>query len=84
MVQIYSTAKQHFAYFDQVPQLDWDRAFKEFLPLVEKEIDLLEYYRTLQRFTALLEDGHTQVYLPKELKRRTDNLSILLGYIEEQ
>ncbi len=84
LVTIYAGAKQHFAYFEQVPQLDWDRAFNKFLPLVEKEQNLLEYYRTLQRFTVLLEDGHTQVYLPKELKRQTDNLPIILGYIEEQ
>jgi len=54
LVRIYSTAKQHFAYFEQVPDLDWGKAFKEFLSLVEKEQNLLDYYRTLQRFTALL------------------------------
>jgi carboxyl-terminal processing protease len=84
LVTIYQAAKQHFAYFEQVPQLDWDVAFKEYLPLVEKEQSLLEYYRTLQKFTALLEDGHTQVYLPDELKHHTDNLPIILGYIEER
>ena len=84
LVQIYSTAKQHFAYFEQVPQLDWDRAFKEFLPLVEKKQNLLEYYRTLQRFTALLEDGHTQVYLPKALRANMTNLPVQLNYIEDQ
>lgn len=67
-----------------MPQLDWDVTFKEYLPLVEKEQGLLEYYRTLQKFTALLEDGHTQVYLPKELNHHTDNLPIILGYVEEQ
>ena len=53
------------------------------LPMVEKEQSLLDYYRKLQRFTALLEDGHTQVYLPEELKHQTDNLPIMLGYIEK-
>ncbi|MHC4575616.1 MAG: hypothetical protein ACYS76_16105 [Planctomycetota bacterium] len=33
LVTIYSAAKQHFAYFEQVPGLDWDRAFKEYLRL---------------------------------------------------
>jgi carboxyl-terminal processing protease len=67
-----------------VPQLDWDRAFKEYLPLVEKEQSLLDYYRTLQRFTALLKDGHTNVYLPQTLTDQMDNLPIILDYIEEQ
>jgi len=84
LVTIYQVAKHHFAYFEQVPELNWDQAFMEYLPLVEKEQSLLECYRTLQQFTALLEDGHTQVYLPEELRRQTDNLPIILGYIEEQ
>ena len=84
LVRIYSAAEQHFAYFGQVPELDWDRAFKEYLPLVEKEQSLLEYYRTLQRFTALLEDGHTNVYLPQTLRKQMDNLPIILNYVENQ
>lgn len=84
LVSIYSTAKQHFAYFEQVPELDWNQAFKDYLPMVEKEQSLLEYYRTLQRFIALLEDGHTNVYLPNVLKNQMDNLPIILHYIENQ
>ena len=84
LVTVYQVAKQHFAYFEQVPNLNWDKTFKEFLPSVGKEQNLLDYYRKLQRFTALLEDGHTQVYLPNEVKRHTDNLPIILGYVEEQ
>lgn len=82
LVTIYRTAKQHFAYFEQVPELDWDQAFKEHLPLVEKEQDIFKYYRILQRFAALLKDGHTQVYLPKKLKRQMDNLPVILDYVE--
>ncbi|MHC4616114.1 MAG: S41 family peptidase [Planctomycetota bacterium] len=84
LVTIYSAAKQHFAYFEQVPELNWDRAFKEYLPLVQKEQSLLRYYRTLQRFTALLEDGHTNVYLPESLRKQMDNLPIILNYVENQ
>lgn len=84
LVTIHSAAKQHFAYFEQVPELDWDGAFREYLPLVEKEQTLLEYYRTLQQFTALLEDGHTNVYLPETLMKQMDNLPIILNYIENQ
>ncbi|MHC4156229.1 MAG: S41 family peptidase [Planctomycetota bacterium] len=84
LVTIYSAAKQHFAYFEQVPELDWDGAFREYLRLVEKEQSLLGYYRTLQRFTALLEDGHTNVYLPETLRKQMDNLPILLNYVEDQ
>jgi len=84
LVTIYCTAKQHFAYFEQVPELDWDQVFMDFLPLVEKKQSLLEYYRTLQRFIVLLEDGHTNVYLPNTLRNQMDNLPIILDYVENQ
>jgi len=84
LVQIYSTAKQHFAYFERLGDLDWDKAFKEYLPAVEKDQSLLEYYRTLQRFIALLQDGHTNVYLPKQIENRMDRLPLKIEYIQDQ
>jgi carboxyl-terminal processing protease len=84
LVTIYRGAKQHFAYFERLPNLDWDKTFMDFLPEVEKEQSPLEYYRTLQRFTALLQDGHTGVYLPLHLERQMDKLPITLEYVENQ
>ena len=84
LVTIYRVAKQHFAYFDQVPELDWDQTFIDYLPQVEKEQSLLEYYQTLRRFTALLQDGHTFVSLPKTLKNKMSNLPLNLDYIEDK
>ncbi|MGD0785342.1 MAG: S41 family peptidase [Sedimentisphaerales bacterium] len=84
LVEIYSTAKQHFAYFERLPNLDWDKTFKEYLPLVEKKQSLLEYYRILQRFIALLEDGHTNVYLPKTVETQLDRLPLRLKYIQDE
>lgn len=85
LVTIYNAAKQHFAYFEQVPGLDWDQTFMDFLPLVEKEQSLLEYYQTLRRFTVLLQDGHTFVSLPDSIRlTQMGNLPANLDYIEEQ
>ena len=53
LVTIYRTAKQHFAYFEQVPELDWDQAFKEHLSLVEKNrtfLNTTEYCNVLQLY----------------------------------
>ncbi len=84
LVTVYRMAKQHFAYFDQVSNLDWDQAFMDFLPQVEAEKDLYEYYRILQRFAALLQDGHTQVYLPPSIRKNLDRLPLSLDFIENQ
>jgi len=57
----------NFAYFDQVPQLDWDKAYREYIPKVLETKSTFEYYRVLQRFCAILKDGHTNVSMPREL-----------------
>lgn len=66
---IWSEIKQGFVYFDQVPNLDWDKAFQDYLPLVLESGNTQEYYRVLTKFISLLEDSHTNVYYPKDLRR---------------
>ncbi|MGH7576586.1 MAG: hypothetical protein ACREM1_15855 [Longimicrobiales bacterium] len=61
---VWMEARYNFPFFDQVPELDWDAAYREFIPQVLEEQTLPEYYRTLQRFAALLRDGHTRVTGP--------------------
>jgi C-terminal processing protease CtpA/Prc len=57
----------NFAFFDQVPDLDFDAKYREFIPRVLATENSYEYYRELSRFNALLEDGHTNVYFPKDM-----------------
>jgi C-terminal processing protease CtpA/Prc len=67
---LWQEASYNFAFFDQVPQVDWDSTYRAFIPQVLESRSTLEYYRTLQRFLALLQDGHTGVSLPRELSRQ--------------
>jgi C-terminal processing protease CtpA/Prc len=67
---LWQEANYNFAFFDQVPHLNWDSTYRAFIPQVLETRSTLEYYRTLQRFLALLEDGHTRVSLPRELSRQ--------------
>lgn len=82
LVTIYANARQHFPYFDQLPDLDWDKAFMEYLPQVEKEQSLHEYYLVLRRFIALLEDGHTSVYFPPSVQPNLGRLPLRFEIIE--
>ena len=84
LTTVYAAAKQHFAYFEQVPKLDWDKAFMQFLPEVEKEQPLADYYLTLMRFVALLEDGHTNVGFPRNVQEQLDCLPVVLNIIEDK
>lgn len=64
----WSEAKYNFAHFNNVPQLDWDQAYLDFLPQVIAATDTRSYYEVLMRFAPLLHDGHTNIDPPKELQ----------------
>jgi carboxyl-terminal processing protease len=64
----WSMARNSFVYFDRQPELNWDKTYLEYLPRVRQTKSTYEYYLVLQEMCALLRDGHTNVYFPKELQ----------------
>lgn len=64
---IWKEASYNFAFFDQVPELDFDAEYQEAIPKVLKTKNLYDYYRELKRFVAVLNDGHTSVYFPDSI-----------------
>jgi carboxyl-terminal processing protease len=79
---IWREAKYNFAFFYRVPDLDWDYAYREYIPQVIAAEDLLTYYDLLSRFTALLKDGHTLVLSPKSLHLSLDRPKLALMNVE--
>ncbi len=67
LAELWAEAKYGFANFWHVPQLDWDQTYRDFIPQVLATRSTAGYYRVLQRFYALLQDGHTGVYPPNQL-----------------
>jgi carboxyl-terminal processing protease len=65
--RLWSEVKFNFANFDLVPDLDWDAAFRDYLPKVRHTRSTLEYYRVLMELGAKLGDGHTGVFPPEQL-----------------
>ena len=61
--KLWSEAKYNFAYFDQIPDVNWDSAYLAYIPKVQATRNTVEYYRTLKQFYALLRDGHTDVWV---------------------
>lgn len=55
----------NFIYLDQVNKKSWDSAYKSAIVNVQKSTSDYQYYRELQKFCALLKDGHTNVYMPQ-------------------
>jgi carboxyl-terminal processing protease len=65
--KLWSEVKYNFAFFDQVPDLNWDSLYVAFLPRVRETQSTLQYYRLLEEMCAYLHDGHTGVTPPREL-----------------
>ena len=64
-IRLWCEVKYNFVFFDQVPDLDWDKVLEEYLPRVQKDQTVEQYYKLLQECIARLEDGHTEVYPPR-------------------
>lgn len=78
-------ASYNFAYFDQVPHLDLDKTYQEYIPKVLEAKSTFEYYRVLQRFCALLKDGHTNVTMPREVWNKSmDRPQVVLSDVERR
>ncbi len=64
LIQFWTEVKYNFAFFDQVPNLNWDHVLSTYLPIIEKDQSTEEYYDNLSKMCALLKDGHTNIYAP--------------------
>ncbi len=65
---IWQEVNYNFAFFDQVPELNWASVYVAAIPRVLEAPSTWDYYRELQRVMALLNDGHTGVWMPAPLR----------------
>lgn len=68
LVQFWTEVKYNFAFFDHVPDLNWDHVLAKYLAIVEKEQTNETYYNNLSEMCALLKDGHTNIYKPASIE----------------
>jgi carboxyl-terminal processing protease len=68
LAKLWSEVKYNFVNFDLVPDVKWNDLFVEYLPKVRQTKSTFEYYRVLMEMIAKLRDGHSNVYVPKELE----------------
>jgi len=54
----------NFVYLDRIDRKQWDSAYKAMITQVAATTNDYTYFRLMQRFCALLNDGHTNVYMP--------------------
>jgi C-terminal processing protease CtpA/Prc len=54
----------NFVYLDKINRKSWDSTYKALIPQVQATKNDYEYYRLLEKFCALLKDGHTNITVP--------------------
>jgi C-terminal processing protease CtpA/Prc len=81
---LWQEANYNFAFFDRVPELDWEAAYREMIPQVIATNDLDVYYELLERFVALLKDGHSGVFPPRSVYEHLDQPKLTLMNIENR
>ena len=63
----WAEARQNFVHFDNVPELDWNRVYMDYLSKVIAAESTRDYYQVMRTLAPLLHDGHTNIYAPPEL-----------------
>ena len=81
--RLWSEVKYDFAFFDQVPDLDWNEVLKEYMPKICKEQTTEQYYRLLEQCVARLKDGHATVY-PPGILRHSASLPVRLTAVNRK
>lgn len=82
-VQFWTEVKYNFAFFRQVPALNWDAVLLEYLPKFAREQSTFEYYTLLSEVCAKLKDGHTNVYFPIDTKKETYSPNVELRAFDD-
>ena len=82
LMQIWAEVKYNFAFFDRLPDLDWDAEVRKCIPRVMAVNDIVSYYQILRELVSLLNDGHTVVMLPGHIRAGYDSPPLELQMIE--
>lgn len=67
LMKFWSEVKYNFAFFHQVPNLNWEWELQKYIPKVKAATSNADYFKVMQALCATLEDGHTNVYIPSYL-----------------
>lgn len=79
---LWKQASITFPYFDQ-RDIDWDRAYREYLPKVIDATTNKDFHLLLAEFMNLLGDGHTDYLLPKSLQDEIGYLPFSLRFTQD-
>lgn len=62
----------NFVYLNKIDKDKWDSAYRALITSVQETENDYQYYRELQKFCAMLKDGHTGVFFPQKIELMND------------
>ena len=74
--RIWKEVAYNFVFWDKV-NINWDEEYKKTLSAVLKTDNIYDYYRELTRFVNLLNDGHSGILFPAEVRQSVEYYSML-------
>ena len=84
LMQVWAEVRFNFAFFNQVPDLDWDQEVKNIIPRILASYDKASFYTVLQELVARLDDGHTFIMPPLEEMESLDHPAVELEMIDDK
>ena len=65
MSTFWQEVNYNFAFINKLKRNSWDSTYRALIPQVIATKNDYEYYRLLEKFCALLKDGHTEISVPQ-------------------
>ncbi|MCM4161230.1 peptidase S41 [Antarcticibacterium flavum] len=63
----------NFVYLNKIDREAWDEEYKKLIIQVQETTNDYEYFRLLEKFCAMLNDGHTNIYMPQNVRDQLNN-----------
>ncbi len=67
----------NFVYLNKIDRVKWDSTYKALINTIPETPTDYEYYREMQKFCAMLKDGHTNVFMPVD--KAFDPMNTMFG-----
>lgn len=64
----WNEVRNRFVHFNLVPKIDWNKEYSNYLTKVQKTKSSKDFFQVFKEFCALLNDSHTNVFPPDELR----------------
>ena len=84
IMKVWAEIQFNFVYFNQVPELDWEKEIRESLPKILETDNIDDFYISLQEVIARLKDGHTMLLPPMIVLESIEHPALEFQMIENK